>query len=407
MLKSKIAWLAYGNISIKIFGFLIFAIVSKTLPQSEYAKYAYYIFIIGIALELVNSGLIQGVQNEVSKNISNEKYLKLLIDSSVSLGFLFSIASAIFVIGYLSVDKIDGKIDGISPKLYIGLFIYIIFSTAYSVMNIIYIGIKESKQYFYSIITQGIIALVLVILLLVNEYKSPDNILICIGVSYVAGTLLQMKWIRPSFSISSKAISKLFSKGKWYALWSFASIIESRVELYLLSVLSTPKSFAIFDVSTKYLLIGQVLTLTLAQKFLPEILGSRSASDIKEQLSVLDKTTYKLILFNFILSIPVAVFIFIFYSGEYNESIYCFVILTLAMTFNIRNMNNTTKIISNEKEYLLFVVMIIVILIKIPVSWLLIVNLKEIGASISVLLAQALSFVMFAVTAKKMNNNKL
>jgi len=407
MFKSKLAWLAYGNISIKIFGFLVFATISKTLPQAEYAKYAYYLLIIGAALELVNSGLFQGIQNEVSRNLSNVKYLKLLIGTSVGLGFLVSTFSALFVILYISIADPNANVNGLSLALYIGVSCYIVFSTAYSLMNIIFIGIKDSKQYFCSVIIQGIFSFASILLLLVNGFGSPDNILACIGVSYFTGVLFQLKRIRPNFLINSTVIKKLFSRGKWYALWSFTSIIESRIDLYFLSILSTSKEFAIFDVSTKYLVIGQILTSTLAQKFLPEILDSSCEEDKKKQFTVLNRTTQKLVLVNNILSIPVALFIFVFYSGEYNESIYCFFILTLAMIFNIRNMNNTAKIISDGEEYLLFIVMCIVVLIKFPMAWFLIAKFNEIGASISVVLAQAISFVLFAYFTKKLNRKKI
>lgn len=273
-------------------------------------------------------------------------------------------------------------------------------------MNIIFIGLKESKWYFFSIMAQGVIAFALVMLLLTNGLQSASSILVCVGISYSLAALLQLRKIRPTFSLSKTAYLRLFNKGKWYALWSFASIIESRIDLYLLSVISSSRSFAIFDISIKYLVLSQVLTMTLTQKILPEILGSSCDYDKKEQFTALNNTTHKLLLVNAILSIPVVIFIFVYYSGRYNESINCFLILSLAMMFNIKNMNNTAKIISEGKEDWLFIVMCIVVLFKIPMAWLLIDKINEIGASISVVLSQALSFLLLGIVAKRLNGSK-
>lgn len=397
--KSRIASLALANFSQRVFTFLSFVLISRFLTPNEYGKYAYFLLVIGVVTELINAGFFQGLQNEISRNTSNANILKSIINISYFTNFVLSIicCSVVCLIYFV----LESDIISFKDKTILGgIFVLFIFcSSYYSLGNIVFIAKQDAKNFFLSIFFQGIISLFLLSFFLYFDFKYAKIILLGFSFSYLFGVLFQTSKLKPVFHADLNAFFKILNKSKWFFLWSVSSVFESKIDMFFLSRNLNYSSLAVFDIASKYLIIGQVIITTLSQRFIPELLSKKDGGfDIQQKIK---KSSLFLIPFLILLIIPIGLFINIFYSGRYNDSIINYAILTIAMIFNLLNINNTSKLISNNLEKYLFFLTFFAFLIKIPISYLFIMKLNTIGASVSTSMNQLLTYLIFLLFIKK------
>lgn len=377
----------------RFFTFAIFAFLSKYFSSIEYGNYVYIILIIGLSLELSNSGLFQGVQNEISRTkFQVNERCNIISASYFSTTFIVLINIFVVCIIYFSNRS---NIYQIYSTFELVLFIggFIISSSFFSLGNIILIGSSNVRSLFISNLIQGILSLVFIIILFTSQRQNAVLVLFSLSLSYFITIIYQIFVVKPIVSFKYLYVKKLFNKGRWFVLWSLVSVLESRADSYLLSSKISLQAIAIFDIATKFLILGQLITSTLSQRYIPEIL-SNSELEINSSFR-LRKTTISFIPILFFLILPVSLFINVYYQGRYDKSIFCFGILTIGMCFNLLNILNTTKIIKYGAEKYLFILMTISLLIKLPIAFKLISEFDVFGASISSALSQFITFVIF------------
>jgi O-antigen/teichoic acid export membrane protein len=398
-INNKVAFLVFANLTQKFFTFSAFALVSKFLSREEYGTYVYYLLIIGIVLELANAGLFQGIQNDISKKSTIESERQKSINASYTSTLVLSLFCFLFVILFYSFNKEKFSYQGFNSNiLALIFFIFILTSSLNSLGNIVFIALQKSKLFFLSVLFQGFTLLTILTFLLFFKFQNANTVLIVFSFSYFISSAFQIYKIKPRLSIQKSQFIEVFNKGKWYVMWSFISVLESRTDIYLLSKNSNFTSIATFDIASKYMIIGQIITTILSQKFLPELLANTERLSIEKQLK---KSTIFLIPALALLIIPIGLFIRFFYAGKYDVSIVCYIILTIALIFNMLNINNTSKLISNNFEKYLFILSLITFVLKLPIAIFLVSKYNVIGASVSTSITQILSFFVFYGFIKK------
>jgi O-antigen/teichoic acid export membrane protein len=401
---NKNFFLVFANFAQKFFTFSAFAFVSKNLTTKEYGNYVYLLLIIGIVLELVNAGLFQGIQNDISKKIYLQDECKISINKSYTSIIILSVICFLIVFFMYILNSRSLQNENYNIKFILfTFFIFILTSSLNSLGNIVFIATQQFKLFLISILTQGISLLFLLAILFYNKLQSSIIILFVFAISYFIANVFHLYKIKPKLIFDYNSFFSVFNKGKWYILWSIISVLESRTDMYLLSRKLSLTSLAIFDIATKYLIIGQILTTILSQKYLPQLLANNDRSIIEQKLK---KVSLISVPFLILLIFPVGLFINIFYNGKYNDSILCYIIMTVALIFNLLNINNTSKLISNNLEKYLFFISFICFCIKIPISVILIENLDSIGAAIATSFAQITAFILFFIFVKRLTFGK-
>lgn len=392
--NNKVTFLILANLTQKLFTFSAFALISKLLTKNEYGKYVYYILIIGFVLELVNAGLFQGIQNDISKKKELHFECKQSIDAAFTFNLLLSLLSffIVFIFYFINLNKSENIF------VIVVFLIFILTSSLNSLSNIVFIALQKSKLFLSSVIIQGFFLFFFLFPIFYLNIQSAVLILFAFCLSYFFSNLFQFFKLRPKFNINHNQLINLFNKGKWYILWSLVSVLESRTDIYLLSTLSDFSQIAVFDIASKYMIIGQVITTILSQKFMPELLSNSNDFEISKKLK---KVSFFLIPILVVLIIPISIFIKLFYSGLYDDSIFCYIILTIALIFNMLNINNTSKIILNNNEKYLFIISFLIFIVKIPIALFFISNFNVIGAAISTSLIQIIAFYSFFIFTKK------
>lgn len=399
----NIGYLTVGNALSQVISLIGVFYIPKLLGANNYGIYQTVIAYVGLFGFLTFSGLNKVLIRECSKDLNKTNQI---LEDTIGLRNLFSfLASLISIFIVLFIDYEQGT------KFYIAIFsVSLIISGFRSSLNTIYQSFEEMKFLATFTVTRQLLIVPLSILFLKLGY----GILSLILISLIINTIILIA----TFYYSKRfVIFNLFSKVKFikyyiksgfnFTLLDFFNTLSGKIDLVMLSFLTTPENVGIYALAYRIAEKGLIIRTPIAQSLFPYY--SRKFHN----KSITFKTLFKHALIIIIPSLIIAIII-VFSSSyvitnlignEYVQSAAILNILIFFLIFNYSVIPFGLFLQSSNNEKFVINVVIIKSILNVGGNLLLFYKFGLIGIAFATLLNEGVSMIMQLYLAKNLIKN--
>lgn len=394
--------------------FVGFAIIANALSTTDYAHFAILIALVATITDLTTAGLNNSLVRYVAKFSGEKNYTKLnALVSTSTINAL--IISAIITIGIAALSKsfsqtfLQDQHQGLlvlSSIAVLGTLLFGVFASTFQ-------GLQDFKSS-----SAGNIAFsaAKVSLLAISIAYFPPSILSCIIVFTVTPFLilpffawrLVKQGIKPT-RYDKTVMHETIHFGKWMVLWAIVSVAQSRLDVYLLSPLSTPEQVAYFDVAQKFSGIVMMAIASYGTILNPKLASNSNPIFLKREFnkSLIISTFVSLGLVASAFFLPAA--LDAIFSYKYHSSATPLRILLIGLIPYSFTLATNSLLFAWGKSYVFFVAALIGLLVNISASWLLIPTLGAIGSSVSIAIVNTsgliVSVIAYLFHSRKFNTS--
>lgn len=399
MLQQPESRVTLAQLYSKAVSFAIFALISRNMGATDYAHFVLIFAIISMITEIGSSGLLQGVLRYAATNQGNvEQYAEITTTSLVN-GVVIAILLQV-LLGLVYVFSPQSILNGIVT--WMALFLFAI--TLMSIANTLFNGFGEYGRLFFSLATNSTALLCFVTIAYLAQQLTPANLILCYSLSALCSVGLQAFFLRPRLQIAYKPqiTSAIFGFGKWYLLWAVFSILENKIDIFVLAKFASKEQLAAFDVSSKFLQIMQLLFNSSAMVAMPELIAADQNNELLSNVRSKIKNTIKKLIWINIALVPITtISIHFYYSGRYELSTICYIIQACGLVPFIMTLRPSTELYRLNKPKYLVAISCAVGIIKMITSAILVAYFAAIGAALAFVVTQLASLMLFNLTVKK------
>lgn len=375
------------NLLSKVLGFLIIFIIVKQLTVPDYGKLTVLLAIITTVSEMVAAGLNASILRYSAIYRENqEKLNRLLVTNLINI---FFIGLGIIILVYFTSSSISLLILGnenFSKQIEIVSY-GVLFTFLYGALLSFFLGLQNYKAYFiYSILFQ-LIRLIVLLLIIYQGLISIDSFLVLFVITPVATFLIGVFFIKNlKFKINyydKEIVKETYHFGKWMFLWAIIVVVQSKMDIFLLSSLTTPEDVSYYDIAQKFVLMSMIVFTSYGAVLKPRMSVLTSKESILSEV----KGTYKVI-FGFNLYIILLIFILPFiikmlFGDDYINSIIPLQIMLASLIFFVWTLPFNTSMYAFGKSNVFFFIAIINLIVNLISSFAFIPIFGAIGGSIS------------------------
>lgn len=375
------------NLLSKVLGFLIIFIIVKQLSVPDYGKLTVLLAIITTVSEMVAAGLNASILRYTAIYRENqEKLNKLLVTNLINI---FFIGLGIIILVYFTSSSISLLILGnenFSKQIEIVSY-GVLFTFLYGALLSFFLGLQNYKAYFiYSILFQ-LIRLIILLLIIDQSLISIDSFLVLFVITPVVTFLIGIFFIKNlKFKIKyydKEIVKETYHFGKWMFLWAIVVVVQSKMDIFLLSSLTTPEDVSYYDIAQKFVLMSMIVFTSYGAVLKPRMSVLTSKESILSEV----KGTYKVI-FGFNLYIILLIFILPFiikmlFGDDYINSIIPLQIMLASLILFVWTLPFNTSMYAFGKSNVFFFIAFINLIVNIISSLTFIPIFGAIGGSIS------------------------
>lgn len=392
----------------KFLGLLSIYILSSKLSTTEYGTLTIQLTIIYAISELAQIGSTSATTRFISIFFSEkklEKIGKLLCSQLVTL----IVISAIVVVGkfyFLDVIFLNEKAS-YHRDIMIAVVFGVIFQIIFSLFDSTLKGLENFKTYFVFNFLSSILRIISILLLfkfnsatiplLIYSHSIPLIFSIAFAMTYIFKVGISYKF----FLFDISVLKETFSFSKWMILFSLVFIIQTRVDIFILSKYSTIEEVAYFDIANK--LIG-IFTLAIGSYsivFNPRFSRIKNNESFKIEMRRNLKFIILLILV-VLISIPIVPIILDFiFNNKYNNSIVPLQIMQGSLVFYCITAYFNTGLFGLGKSNAFFLNILVQTIINIVLSYILVPRYGAIGSAISMIFFNLSSTIITYFLYKK------
>lgn len=389
----------------KAVSFLVFVIMSKSLAREQYSQFVLLFAFLGMATEIGSVAFLQSMARFAAEH-RNERSRHGSIILTAFVGGTF--AGAFLAMITLILLKIDFVPSAIRYSIH-AVLIYIVAMVSTSSINAVFNGLGLHRTYLISLLTNSF-ALLAFTILAENQYGlSLHNVPYVYAFSAILQVLFQLIFLvrKKPRAIEFKSYKYIITYGTWYLLWSVFSIIESKVDVFIIDASGFRNDVAAYDVSLRFLQIIQVVATTISTVALPQLLAAgKDPSDLEKARGSIRRNVRYAALLNFLLIPVVICFVYVYYGGRYNEIFYLYPLHAVAMFFFLANLPLTAEIYRLGAVRYFFFASIIVAAAKLPLSYLLTGQLGIMGTALSFIASQIVAFAFFFIAVRQFRHRQ-
>ena len=373
--------------------------IPSLLGLENYGIYNTVIAYVGMFTVLTFSGLNKVIIREAAKDTSRTQEI---LEATIGLRILFSILAtfiAIITVYFVSYD--------FGTKIYIIIYSFsLLFKGAESSINTVFQANQKMKILGIMATVKQIILVSLSILFLWLGFGVLYIIILHLSVEAFVALILwyqSKKIIVFRFFSKIKIISKYIVSGFRFSLLEFFNVLSGKVDLVMLSFLTTPENVAIYSLAYRLVDKGLVLRTPISQSLFPyyseKFLGS--APKIKELIKHTLLITIPLLVFLLPAIFLIKPIINNIIGKEFIESAKIFSVLVFYLIFNFSVIpwGLTLQTTSNEKYNLYTVFLLAIINISLNIIFFNIYGI--IGIAYSTLLVEASRLILLFTYTKK------
>ena len=388
----------------KVITFAYFAILARNLSPDDLGKYYLALSITSMFIIFIDLGQANVLTREVAKSKEKAKnFLQTIIAIKLPLIVLSVILVIIlsFSLGYEELTK---------RLIYIALICMVLDSLSTTFFAVIR-GFHNLKyESVISVIYQVIVLIFGLLSLKIGlglEYLMLVLALASVLKFIFSGLLIVFKYKLSLFPIFQKTeIKFLFSLSVPFALYGIFQKIYMYLDTILISVLANDYFVGIYQIAFKIVFALQFLPLAFVASLYPAF--ALYWTDNKRQLDISFERAMQYLT---IISLPICVGIIaiadkivIIFKPEYINAIIPLQIIMISLPFIFLNFPIGSLLNACDKQKINTIIMGIALVVSIIINIILIPKFQAIGASITVLITNALIFILGIYQAKKIVN---
>lgn len=390
-------FIAVSQTLIKVINFIFIVFLARLIGAQDFGKYSFVMVLFGMLSLLANFGFDTLIVRDIARNRSlSSAYFwnSLFIKLTVSLFILF-IISVFF--GFTSIISDAVKRNCLLISCFILSFNCITqtmwsFTDAYekmqyhSILNVFYNFGRMTIGLTLIFMGYGLIILFLGLLLV--------EILVLISTALVTDKAIKL----PPAGINFNIIGDLIGKSWPFALLGFLGLIYFRVDILILSWLKGDETVGWYNAAYGLLVGLMFIPDSLITALFPVM--SRYYKNSEEALRL---TYQKSVKYLFILGLPIAVgiiilsnkIILLLYGQNYTNAVPALRILGLAIVLIFINAPLGRLFFSINKQKVVLSLSLLTVFTNIVLNLLTIPKLSYIGSSVSTVISEILSSIIF------------
>lgn len=336
LLKHKtfknVGYLVVGNVIGRILALAGVFYIPKLLGSEQYGIYNTVTAYVALFSVITISGLNKVIIRESAKDL---KKAKNILEATIGLRIIFAIIAS--VVAVIVVQFIDYEIG---TRIYIAIYsVSLLLVGMRSSMNTIYQSFENMKPLAIIAVVRPLFRVPLAILFLINNYGILSLILLDLVIEAIVVLFLYMfsrKLV--IFNVFSKIniTKKYLVPGIRFSLLDFLNTLSLRIDILMLSFLTTPQNVGVYALAYRIVEAGLVLRQPISQSVFPYY--SRKFNSSKPRFR--DLATHSAIIsIPFLVVILPASFIIepiipIVFGNEFLQTAEIFSILVLYLIFN-------------------------------------------------------------------------
>lgn len=392
-----------ANVFSKILSFVIFFMLAKYLSVKNYGVLVVLLAIIITITDLINSGLNSSIIRLVARYKSQDNYRKINeIVSTMFFNYLFIGIIIIIVLIIFSSNIYNALLHEDNSSRVIWISFGILFTFLYGIFSAVFQGLEDYKNYLIQTISLPGTRLIVLLISVISQKFTLDLIIILYALSPLVGLFVGMfltkNVVDISFSnYSLNAIKEIGKFGKWMFLWGVFIILQSRINTYLLSILTTPEQVSYYEVANKFIGLVMILFTSYGTTLNPRLARMINASEIRGELKKINKIMVLFTGYLIVSSAIIPIAINIMFGIKYEMSINIFVILNLFNICFIWNAPYNSCLFALGKSNVFFIDAVITMVVTLIASIILLPKYGAIGAAFSQGIATCVSLLISRV----------
>ncbi|GKU27271.1 polysaccharide biosynthesis protein [Clostridium folliculivorans] len=392
-----------ANIISQLESFIFVIIATKTLSVEDYGIYTIVMTLIYTVIELSDMGMNGAVIRFSSQYYSQNEYDKELEIVNMALKKKFR-NSLIVILAIIIFSKYI-SIYFFSSTKYNLYFIISAFGIGFSLVNSLNNSILQGrrwyKKYFYSIVLSNLILLILILMLYFTNTLSVINIVAvnvaCLLISMIISYRLANISIVNVFRYKPfhlDVVKNFNSFGMWMLMWSIMSIMQSKVDVFMLSTYASKEQVSYYDLAMKMTKPILMICSSYAQVLNPILATLTSKQHLKNNINKITKFVVfvtGIILISIVFAKPA---IYLIFGNKYANSILPLDIILVSIIFFVWTIPFNGALYAMNKPYIFCIAAAVGLVTTITFNVLLLPRYGAIGASMTFLLAQIIGLVV-------------
>jgi len=400
-------WLFCGEISSKLFKFILILYAARILGVAGWGIFAYTISIVSLFFIFADLGIDRLIIREVSKN--SEKKFQYLSTAFFSRTILLIFATFLILI---IVPRISNVIEGRKILLITALFLG--FDSIRGFFLVIYRALEQmEKEAFVKLLTN----LLIVIFGFIILFSNPS--VINFAYAYLAGSsiglIVAFYMIRKHTADILKNFSFNLIKPIWKITWPFfvfgiTGAVMTYTDMVMLGWWKTPIDLGIYSVAQRLIQFLLIIPSYIAMATFP--IFSRLIEKDEERLKIIFEKILSLIL---LLALPIVLggillgkeIMLLAFGSSYIDSTIVFQIFLVGLitTFPILIVSNYIFAKNIQRKFILYAIGSM--LLNIIMNVLLIQKLGVSGAAIATVTSNSIFNIIVCGIARKIGNIKI
>jgi O-antigen/teichoic acid export membrane protein len=375
--------------------------MSKSLARDQYSQFVLLFAFLAMATEIGGVAFLQSMARFAAEHRKERSRHGSIILTALVGGIG---AGAIIVMLTLFLLQINLVPSAIKYSIH-AILIYLVAMVSTSSINAVFNGLGLYRAYLVSLLTNSLSLLVLTVFVESRYGLNLCNIPYVYAFSVILQILFQLLFLarKKASVIEFKSYRYIFTFGTWYLLWSIFSIVESKIDVFIIDASGFKNDVAAYDVSLRFLQIIQMVATTISTVGLPRLLAAgKDPLDLGRARAWIQKKAWLAALLNVALVPVVIYFVYIYYDGRYNEIFYLYPLHAIAILFFLANLPLTAEIYRIGAVRYFFFASILVAVVKLPLSYLLTGLFGIVGTALSFIASQIVAFVFFYITTRRL-----
>lgn len=414
MFKS-VSYVLSANFISQIESFIFVIMVTKVLSVEQYGIYTVVMMLINMVTDLSDMGMNSAVtrfsaQYYSSNEIDKEKELVLI-------AFKRKLINSLIVVGFIIISSKSISLYFLKTSSYKIFFIISAIGILFSLINGLNISVLQGRQqykkYSISVVTTNLLTLIILVILFLINKISIASLLIVNVVSIVFSCIVsyifvgyKVNLIFKISKISDSVKSNFSSFGRWMLIWSVFSILQSRIDTFMLAKLTTVTEVSYYDIAMKMSKPILMVVSSYSQVLNPMMATLNGKSEIKKKLNDIVKFIMFLSAIIIVAIMTSKFLIRLFFSNKYDSSILPFQIILFSLIFYIWTAPYNSALYALNKPQIFCFASFLGLITTILGNFILLNRYGAVGASITFLFAQIVALVVSYSYYRKLVRNE-
>lgn len=390
------------NVISKVATFFIFVLLARQLPESGYGRIVILLSLITTVSDISALGL----------NASLTRYSSIYFSSGNSRGLDKLVSTTfinILIAGFISIVIVSLLSTHITFPLFKEDFSGLIVLSSFGILTVLVNGLTlataqglgKFNRYFINSLILSVVKIACFVFLILADKMSLHNIIIIFIVSPLIPTVYELitknEYCISLKNYSVKVFKETFAFGRWITLWTMVYIAQSRLDAYLIPILTNTANLAYYDIALKFAAIPMLGFGAYATVLNPRL---SSITDKARLLKEIKRSKKIIRIFTLIILLLIPFYpatIELFFGLKYSTAILPLRIMLFSLIFYVWAFPYNSALYALGKSKAFFISSLGALVINLLSSLILIPKYHSIGAASSYLIVNTTA-LLFAIT---------